>query len=349
MNKQPYTLSTIDFYREGNQCKITFLNSQMRKAQLLIGDTPEKVTEVISTTSSNTFEFNLTRDKLYYYQITGAIESPVFAERLLPLQGAINVRDMGGYQTVSKKSVKWGLLYRGDQLSQLTEKDIQFLKKIAFHSIIDFRNAQERELSPNYAFDTVKNYYNCDPHSTVSEAAGAVVSFEEENKLIVKNLEDGAVPREELNGSGNVFHKNYREFVTSDNAKEAFSKMIRALLKKENTPIFMHCRGGKDRTGFGSALILSILGVNQREIFIDYLITQEVRIERTRFKMAQYRKYTENKNILEYLKAMIDTRQDYLEASFKVIEESFGSIDGYVSHLGITTEEVELLKKIYLE
>lgn len=350
MIKQPYTLTDIDFYREGDQCKVTFLNPDQQACQLLVGNSPEEISQLLAETTSNTFTFKLKKEQgPYYYRITGTVSNPMFSERLLPLTGAINVRDMGGYRTEAGQQVRWGLLYRGDQLSQLTEADIAYLERINFRSIIDFRNDQERELNPNYSFTSIKNYYQCDPNSTVSEAAGAVVSFEEENKLIVKNLENGAVPQEELNGSGIIFHKNYREFVTSDQAKESFRGMLKALLQEENLPTFMHCRGGKDRTGFGAALILAIIGVEREEIIKDYLITQDVREERTKFKMAQYAKYTDNQDVLDYLEAMIDTRRDYLESSFAAIDETYDSVEDYVkTALGITSEEIQTLKKLYL-
>lgn len=350
MIKQPYTLSDIDFYREGDQCEVTFLNPNQQACQLLVGNSPEEVSQLLAETTSNMFSFKLKQEQgPYYYQISGLTNSPIFGERLLPLTGAINVRDMGGYRTKDGQQVKWGLLYRGDQLSQLTESDIAYLERIKFHSIIDFRNDQERELNPNYSFDSIKSYYKCDPNSTVSEAAGAVVSFEEENKLIVKNLENGAVPSEELNGSGIIFHKNYREFVTSEYARASFRRMLKALLQEENLPAFMHCRGGKDRTGFGAALILAIIGVEREEIIKDYLITQDVRKERTKYKMAQYAKYTDNQNVLDYLEAMIDTRRDYLESSFAAIDENYESVENYViTALGITLEEIQVLKKLYL-
>ncbi|MDR3166704.1 MAG: tyrosine-protein phosphatase, partial [Treponema sp.] len=33
-------------------------------------------------------------------------------DRLLPLQGLYNVRDLGGYPAAGGKQVRWGLLYR---------------------------------------------------------------------------------------------------------------------------------------------------------------------------------------------------------------------------------------------
>ncbi|SVA56949.1 uncharacterized protein METZ01_LOCUS109803, partial [marine metagenome] len=44
--------------------------------------------------------------------------------RKLPLKGAHNFRELGGYRTQDNKSVKWGILFRSDELHDLTEEDI---------------------------------------------------------------------------------------------------------------------------------------------------------------------------------------------------------------------------------
>ena len=39
------------------------------------------------------------------------------------LQGAHNVRDLGGYPTTDGRATRWGMLYRSDALNELTEND----------------------------------------------------------------------------------------------------------------------------------------------------------------------------------------------------------------------------------
>ena len=45
------------------------------------------------------------------------------AQRNVPLQGAINFRDLGGYATNDGRRVRWGRLFRSGHLSNLTKKD----------------------------------------------------------------------------------------------------------------------------------------------------------------------------------------------------------------------------------
>ncbi|RPH58443.1 MAG: hypothetical protein EHM81_09975, partial [Chloroflexi bacterium] len=49
------------------------------------------------------------------------------ANRRMAFAGAYNFRDLGGYATADGSTVKWGLLYRADNLAKLTDPDLAFL------------------------------------------------------------------------------------------------------------------------------------------------------------------------------------------------------------------------------
>ena len=67
--------------------------------------------------------------------------------RHVALDGAANVRDIGGYRIVGGPEVVRGRLYRGDSLSQLTSSDVQRLDRLGLRTVIDFRTAGEVLLS----------------------------------------------------------------------------------------------------------------------------------------------------------------------------------------------------------
>src|SRR5207247_138916 len=54
----------------------------------------------------------------------------VTAVRRLPLDGAINFRDVGGYPTSDGRFVRWGVVYRSEQLSGLTPNDYAYLNRL---------------------------------------------------------------------------------------------------------------------------------------------------------------------------------------------------------------------------
>jgi len=55
--------------------------------------------------------------------------------RLLPMDGSHNTRELGGYKTTDGKSVKWGMLFRSDKLSDISETDQQYLQNLGIKKL----------------------------------------------------------------------------------------------------------------------------------------------------------------------------------------------------------------------
>ncbi|WP_294762913.1 tyrosine-protein phosphatase, partial [uncultured Lactobacillus sp.] len=133
MKKQPYILPNISMKRDGDQLIIKLQNENNGPYQLLIGDVPEleKIQKVIAESSSGDFTVKIPRKNLPKYYIIKSTNSHfvtnIFAERVIPLENAINIRDMGGYSAKDGRFLKWGVLFRGDQLSKLNDSDQQIL------------------------------------------------------------------------------------------------------------------------------------------------------------------------------------------------------------------------------
>src|ERR1700722_13149523 len=67
--------------------------------------------------------------------------------RHVMLDGAVNVRDVGGYQSSYGLQVTRGRLFRGDALSQLSGLDRERLDRLGLRPVIDFRSPGEVLLS----------------------------------------------------------------------------------------------------------------------------------------------------------------------------------------------------------
>ena len=63
--------------------------------------------------------------------------------RLLPLVGAYNFRDLGGYPVAGGRVTRWDRLYRSDTLHELTLGDIETLDDIGLRTVIDLRTPEE--------------------------------------------------------------------------------------------------------------------------------------------------------------------------------------------------------------
>lgn len=352
--KQPYTVEGVILHRDKDQLKFEVDNKDNEMITIYVGNSAKKdcINHVLIKTTKSTFEVTLPAEKMPYYFLMKKNNqvSSIFSERVLDLEGAINVRDMGGYETDDGKVTKWGLLFRGDQLSKLNVGDIQLLERLKIRTIIDFRSNHEIELHPNKQIKTVKQVFQCDPKSILSEAAGEAVDLQDENAKLVKALENEVVAKELANGKGIQVLGNYKKLVDSLDSQQAYKKMMKVYATPEYMPSLQHCRGGKDRTGFGSALLLLLLGVKKEEILKDYMITQEIRKERNDFKMKQYQELTTNQDHLDYLASLIETRPEFILESINQIERVYGNVLSFANQvLDLDEKSIHILREAYLE
>ena len=77
-----------------------------------------------------------------------------------------------------------------------------------------------------------------------------------------------------------MFYDDYSNYVERN--CESLKSTLRLFANEDNYPIFYHCRIGTDRTGFTTYLLLGLLGVDEEDIYRDYLFSNFGVIEDTR-------------------------------------------------------------------
>lgn len=235
-------------------------------------------------------------------------------KQLLPLEGAYNVRDLGGYQTKDGKRVKWHKVIRSGDLNHLTEKDLDYLANLGIVSYIDFRDTSEIKSTPDKFPVTLKNYFE------MSVSPGNMNSLEED----LENMDLNAYMIE-LN------RLLVRDF------QYVYADFFRVLMDEKNIPLLFHCTAGKDRTGFGAALFLSSLGVDRETIMQDYLLSAEYVSE----------KYASIVERHPHFAPALTVKPEYLQGAFDVIDQEFGGMENYlINHLGV---DLEVMKEVYTE
>ena len=65
-------------------------------------------------------------------------------ERRIVLEGAVNFRDLGGYEAGSGRP-RWRTLFRADGLGDLTQTDLSVLRGFGIRTVIDLRSGSELE------------------------------------------------------------------------------------------------------------------------------------------------------------------------------------------------------------
>src|ERR1700722_3987929 len=64
-------------------------------------------------------------------------------DRLIPLEGCFNFRDLGGYPAADGRTIRWRRLFRADGLTRLTEPDLAALAGFGLASVVALRTHGE--------------------------------------------------------------------------------------------------------------------------------------------------------------------------------------------------------------
>ena len=292
-------------------------------------------TAVVQTTEQEAVVHNT--DPLvrhYFYLQTSCGEGVILAERKLSLEGTPNFRDLGGYETECGSRLKWGKLYRSSKLSDLTETDAGYVHRLGLTLICDFRQALEQELEPSLLHP-----------EHAAELASLPVSPGSSHSFI-ENLHNGIIAVDDAAG---FMEEINRDFVV--NQLPQYAEMFQLILKGDE-PVLIHCASGKDRTGFGAALILDVLGVEEDAIVEDYLLTNKyLPVEEEIEKLSgQFTDHTGAAVSDDVLRPMFELRPEYIRACFEEIRRRYESKEHfYESALDLDDATVRELKDRYLE
>ncbi|NNL65391.1 MAG: tyrosine-protein phosphatase [Myxococcales bacterium] len=259
--------------------------------------------------------------------------SRIVAERRLPLQGTDNFRDIGGYATQDGRFVRWGLLYRSNNLADLSNDDLRYLTRLRVRLVCDFRSEPERRRDPNRS-----------PVENAPETAELTIQVEGVDPGAMQERIRTGVHADELE---TIMLNAYRSFVTEHS--DQWAAMFERLSDTNSLPTIVHCTAGKDRTGFASAMVLLALGVPEKTVFEDYMATNRYREGYNRWISRLVPIYSLFRTRGSDLEPLLAARRPYLQASFDTIHEQYGSVDAYLEErLGVTPEEREQLRQVFL-
>lgn len=250
---------------------------------------------------------------------------PRHHSRIVRLEGARNIRDLGGLPTRRGATTRFGVIFRADGLSRLTEADLDKLSALKIRTIMDLREEQERRRAPDRCpFLDPANFYfpGFFPHGT--------------DELHVA-LNSGRMGAKE---AAAMMCRNYRHMPFEHT--ESLRDVLQYLLKPGIAPIIIHCTSGKDRTGLTSALVLSALDVPRDVILEDYQLSNVELQAIEDFFGPLVRK--------DAIDAVMAAHSSYLEAALDAIDERSGSMDHYLREaLGFGTKERAALARLMLE
>ena len=251
--------------------------------------------------------------------------------RHIALDGAVNVRDIGGYRSVHGLEVTRGRLFRGDSLGQLTSADVEKLDRLGLRTVIDFRTPGEVLLGGDDRLPYAVEF----AHLPVSGGdLGAIY------ELIASG--DHERQRRELGGgrAASFMAEMNRGFVTYPRQREAFGAALRLLCSPGRLPLLYHCTGGKDRTGWMTAIVLTTMGVPRELVLRDYLLSND--FHRTGYvKLCLDLVKTGIVADPELLRPLLEQSATYLGAAFEEADRSYGSFRRFLTY-GLEISETML-------
>jgi protein-tyrosine phosphatase len=190
----------------------------------------------------------------YFELVPDRGEGRITAERRLPLEGAVNFRDLGGYRTRDGARIRWGQLFRSDSLARLTKADLTYLQRLNLRLVCDLRTASEVKRSPNLFPD--------------SESVAHVHLAMQQGRLDPIDAYERLQQGDTSWVSEDYMLQGYRW--NSEKYAAAWRRFFHLLIEPGNRPAVFHCTAGKDRTGVGAALLMLALGVPEQTVLADY-------------------------------------------------------------------------------
>jgi protein-tyrosine phosphatase len=247
--------------------------------------------------------------------------------RLLPMDGAFNTRELGGYKTTDGKSVKWGMLFRSDKLSDLSEL---YLQSLGIKRIVDFRSEGEKTEDPNIIPEGI-NYIETPINVDGAMRSKIEAVLKGETKKEIKSF---------------LVDAN-KEFVT--NYTSVYEDFLRGLID-EDGPTLFHCTAGKDRAGFAAAITLIALGVSKEDVIEDYMKTNIFTKDKIDEMIDKIKLMSLYQADAEILRPLIGVERIYIETAFKTAEEKYGSLENFIREgLNISDEEIQILRNKFVE
>ena len=236
--------------------------------------------------------------------------------------------------------VRTGLVFRAPALGRLTDDDVATLGRLGLSDLLDLRHGSEIDTAPPDRLaggPHVAHIPIYDPDHPVFTYISAV--------LLGHDLD--AYAGLAVEGTASAMLAIYRWFVVAPAATTAFATALRRIAAASG-PVLYHCSAGKDRTGWLSATLLGVLGVDRATIMADYLLTNEA-------------SGPDNEKVMEILgvrrgvppellRPVLTAAPEYLHAAYAAAEERYGSFDGYLRDgLGLDDAELTQLRHRLLD
>ncbi|MGW1407022.1 tyrosine-protein phosphatase [Streptomyces sp. NPDC002403] len=254
--------------------------------------------------------------------------------RAVPASTVLNLRDLGGIALGPDHRVRAGAVLRSGQLSGLDAAQDSQVAALGIRTVVDLRTADERAAAPDRLPPGARLFVA----DVLGDNPGVAPAR-------LRALLTDPVEAERTLGGGKaegLFADTYRQMVLSPGASAAYRAFVETVADERARPVLFHCTAGKDRTGWGTALLLMMIGASRDVVRAEFLAVNPV----LRAAFAPYvQDFLDAGGEPEIASAITEVRPRYLDTALDAVEERWGGLDGYVRDgLRIPPAAVERLR-----
>ena len=252
------------------------------------------------------------------------------ASRHLDLEGAYNLRDIGGYETAEGRTTRPRTLYRSDSLHRLTPDSQRALVSEGLRTVVDLRVTQAVTEHPNVFAESSEvdyrwvNVMGDEPLVEVSDINVSALGPDRPPDIYAAIL---------------------------DVRREWMGRVVKLLAAPGTLPALYHCNSGRDRAGLVTMLLLSIAGVPPETIVRDYSSSATYLWRRIPDREAgtRLRLDPEGFDASEEFRQAFETERNIapphaMRTSIEHLDREYGGVRPYLTGVGVTDEDLERLR-----
>ncbi len=278
-------------------------------------------------------------ERLYFFLelVDGSIGTA--ASRGVEIPGVENFRDLGGYPTADGKAVKWGRFFRGGPLNGLGEKELDALAGLNLKKVFDYRTRLEAERFP----DVCPPGAECEWVPAVPREERFLQFADRDVIAHLKSIRTAADAQD-------AYQLFIDLYAAMPFGSDAFRRMLYNLDGAQGVPFMQHCSAGKDRTGVGSALLLLALGVEEKAVVEDYLLTRIFREEAGNRRLQKLIAEGISPEAIEMVRRMITVSEELIFSALSAIRMKYPSYEAFfLGEYGITLKQMNRWRDMHTQ